>query len=101
MWVFLFWAFVGVCAALIVALYLRRGVKRSALRAFRHSHARLDRFKLARKSLIKEMLLGDAEIAGAVREHSSEHGVGEEATWRRVEDYIDEIVPFFNLLTYY
>ena len=25
----------------------------------------------------------------------------EEAAWRRVESYIDEIVPFFNILTYY
>lgn len=101
MWIYLFWAFVGVFAVLVAALYLRRGVKRSALRAFRQSHARLDRFKLTRKALIAENLLADAEIAAAVREHSAEHGVAEATTWRRVEEYIDEIVPFFNLLTYY
>ena len=101
MWVFLLWAFVGVLAALVVALYLRRSVKRSALRAFRQSHGRLDRFKLTRKSLIAENLLADAEIAAAVCEHSSEHGLAEATTWRRVDEYIDEIVPFFNLLTYY
>lgn len=74
---------------------------RIALRAFHRSRARLDRFKLTRKRLIKEMLLDDPEIATAVREHSLEHGLGEEATWGRVESYIDEIVPFFNIFTYY
>lgn len=74
---------------------------RIALRAFHRSRARLDRFKLTRKRLIKEMLLDDPEIATAVREHSLEHGLSEEATWGRVESYIDEIVPFFNIFTYY
>jgi glycerol-3-phosphate O-acyltransferase len=47
------------------------------------------------------MLLADPEIATAVREHSVEHGLSEAETWRRVERYIEEIVPFFNVLTYY
>src|SRR5688500_1598169 len=84
-----------------MAVYLRRRFKRSALRAFRRTHARLDRFKLTRKGVIRETLLADAEIAAAVREHSSVHKIGVAQAWRRVEEYIDEIVPFFNLLTYY
>ena len=99
--VILFWAFVSTSAAVVMAVYLRRRFKRSALRAFRRTHARLDRFKLTRKGVIRVTLLADAEIAAAVREHSSLHKIGEDQTWRRVEEYIDEIVPFFNLLTYY
>jgi len=99
--VILFWAFVGAIAVVAIAPFLRRRFKRSALRAFRRSHGRLDRFKLTRKGVIREMLLADAEIAAAVAQHSSEHKIGEAQTWRRVEEYIDEIVPFFNLLTYY
>jgi glycerol-3-phosphate O-acyltransferase len=74
---------------------------RMALRAFRRSHGRLDRFKLTRKALIRETLLADETIARAVKEHAVENSVDEAATWKRVDAYIDEIVPFFNILTYY
>lgn len=47
------------------------------------------------------MLLADPAIAKAVAEHATEHGVSAAATWGRVGSYIDEIVPFFNILTYY
>ncbi|HYS70584.1 MAG TPA: 1-acyl-sn-glycerol-3-phosphate acyltransferase, partial [Gemmatimonadaceae bacterium] len=60
-----------------------------------------DRFKLTRKSFIRETLLADDAIAQAVREHSQENSLPEHETWKRVETYIDEIVPFFNILTYY
>jgi len=74
---------------------------RAALRAFHRSRGRIDRFKLTRKSYIRETLLADPAIAAAVAEHARETGVDEQSTWRRVEEYIDEIVPFFNILTYY
>jgi glycerol-3-phosphate O-acyltransferase len=74
---------------------------RAALRAFHRSRGRIDRFKLTRKSYIRETLLADPAIAEAVTEHARESGGDEVSTWRRVEEYIDEIVPFFNILTYY
>src|SRR5687767_13936688 len=74
---------------------------RMALRAFRRPHGRLDRFKLTRKALIRETLLADETIARAVKEHALENSVDEGTTWKRVDGYIDEIVPFFNILTYY
>ena len=76
-------------------------IDRIAIRAFRDSRSRLDRFKLTRKGLIREMLLADPEIAVAVREHALERGLTEAETWQQVERYIEEIVPFFNILTYY
>jgi len=36
-----------------------------------------------------------------VKEYAAENSVDEAIAWRRVEAYIDEIVPFFNILTYY
>jgi len=36
-----------------------------------------------------------------VRAHATEHAIGEAEAWRRVRGYIDEIVPFFNILMYY
>ena len=46
-------------------------------------------------------MLADEAIARAVKEHAAENSVDEATTWKRVEGYIDEIVPFFNILTYY
>jgi glycerol-3-phosphate O-acyltransferase len=76
-------------------------LSRVALRALHRSHSRLDRFKLASKAEIRETLLSDPVIDAAVREHSAQHGVSARETWKRVEQYIDEIVPFFSILTYY
>ena len=72
-----------------------------ALRALHRSRSRVDRFKLTKKASIRETLLSDDAIAVAVEQHSAECSMEEVAVWQRVEAYIDEIVPFFNILTYY
>ena len=72
-----------------------------ALRAVRRSGAHIDRFKLTKKPFIRATLLADPAIAEAVRDHAQDHNVSEADTWKRVASYIDEIVPFFNILTYY
>lgn len=96
------WIAAGMVLVIALAsIVVRRRASRIALRAVHQSGARIDRFKLTRKPFIRQMLLADATIAEAVKEHSVEHGLTEEQTWRRVEEYIDEIVPFFNILTYY
>src|SRR4051812_3528999 len=98
----LLWSVATVGAICLVAvLVVRRRASRIALRALHRSRARIDRFKLTRKPLIRALLLADAGVAAAVREHSAENSMSEAATWKRVESYIDEIVPFFNILTYY
>ncbi|MGH7603946.1 MAG: 1-acyl-sn-glycerol-3-phosphate acyltransferase, partial [Gemmatimonadaceae bacterium] len=63
--------------------------------------ARIDRFKLTAKPFVRATLLQDPAIGAAVAEHSAETPLSEAATWKLVESYIDEIVPFFNILTYY
>ncbi|MBC7790736.1 MAG: hypothetical protein H7Z74_12380, partial [Anaerolineae bacterium] len=80
---------------------MRTRATKMALRALHRSHARVDRFKLTKKPFIREMLLADEAIAQAVKEHAAETSMEEAAVWKRVEKYIDEIVPFFNILTYY
>ncbi|MFL5592989.1 MAG: 1-acyl-sn-glycerol-3-phosphate acyltransferase [Gemmatimonadaceae bacterium] len=80
---------------------LRRRVNKSALRALHRSHARVDRFKLTKKPFIRQTLLADEVIAQAVKEHAAEQSISETAAWDRVDAYIDEIVPYFNILTYY
>lgn len=88
-------------AAAAAALVIRWSATRIALRAVHRSRSRVDRFKLTKKAWIRQALLADEAIAAAVREHALENSVDERGTWRRVEEYIDEIVPFFNILTYY
>lgn len=84
-----------------VAIFIQQRASRIAVRAVHRSGARIDRFKLTRKPFIRETLLADPAIADAVKEHATEQNVTEAQTWQRVEAYIDEIVPFFNILTYY
>src|SRR6185503_9252663 len=37
----------------------------------------------------------------AVRAYAAANDVSETAAWRRVDQYVDEIVPFFNVVAYY
>ena len=87
--------------ALAIAALVRLRGNRIALRALHRSRSRVDRFKLTKKAFIRETLLADDAIAAAVKEHAAEHSIDEATAWQRVEVYIDEIVPFFNILTYY
>ena len=97
-----FWVISGIfLAALAIAALIRGRASRIALRAVHRSRSRVDRFKLTKKALIRETLLADDAIAAAVLEHAAEQSIDVAAAWGRVETYIDEIVPFFNILTYY
>src|SRR5205814_1186049 len=60
-----------------------------------------DRFKLAGRKAVRERLINDPAIDAAVRAHAAETKVTIAAAWDRVESYIDEIVPFFNVVAYY
>jgi glycerol-3-phosphate O-acyltransferase len=71
---------------------------RSIRRDFR---ARIDRFKRTGKSSVRAALLADPEVAAAAVRHARETGESEAAAWARVRTYVEEIVPDFNLLSYY
>jgi glycerol-3-phosphate O-acyltransferase len=86
-----------VAASAGTAWYLRRSGRRALLR-FR---ARVNRFKLASRKSVRERLLNDALIADAVRNHAASTGISVDAAWRRVDEYVREIVPFFNVVAYY
>ena len=76
-------------------------LNRSALRSLRARGGRLDRFKLTAKGRITATLLADQEIANAVARHAKEQGTTPDEVWGTVRRYVDEIVPFFNILAYY
>jgi glycerol-3-phosphate O-acyltransferase len=89
-------------AGLFVAWWvMRRFADRLGRRAALRFRSRIDRYKLARRRFVRERLIADPEIATAVRDHARENGVSEAVAWRKVHDYVTEIVPFFNIVAYY
>ena len=74
---------------------------RIAARAVLRFRARIARFKLYGRKFVRAQLLDDPRIAEAVREHAESTGASEREAWARVEGYIQEIVPFFNIIAYY
>ena len=92
-------AVVAVALGLFIAA--RRYASRSGKRALMRHRARVDRFKLANRAHVRAQLLGDPAIAEAVRTHARESGMTEAAARKRVRGYVDEIVPFFNVIAYF
>ncbi|HEY7566120.1 MAG TPA: 1-acyl-sn-glycerol-3-phosphate acyltransferase [Gemmatimonadaceae bacterium] len=72
-----------------------------AARTVHRFGARVDRFKLTRKRVVIEELLRDRAVIAAARAHASEHALDEQAVMQRVRGYLNEIIPFFNILAYY
>ena len=93
-------------AVTVLALAGTRSVVRARLRNWaRHAlwefRARVDRYKLVRRDRIREALLADPAVRRAIDEHAAEQHLAEPVVRLRVHEYIDEIVPFFNVLSYY
>jgi glycerol-3-phosphate O-acyltransferase len=79
----------------------RRWTARLARRALLRFRARVDRFKLTDKRYIVQALLADEQVAAAVERQAAADGIPVDRAWRRVEAYLGEIVPSFNLFMYY
>ena len=62
---------------------------------------RLDNYKFMHKVVVKHELLNDPEIHEAIIAHAKDKGLRIKEVEDHVEEYIDEIVPTFNLLSYY
>ena len=94
------WIIAGLVIIVVLfggAWYTRRSTRRALLR-FR---GRIDRFKLASRKAVRERLLNDPVIAEAVVAHAASSGEPQSVAWKRVDEYVHEIVPFFNLVAYY
>ena len=80
---------------------MRSYFDRLAVRAVHRAGARVDRYKLARRAYVRVQLLDDPVIREAATRHAREQGIAESDSWAKVDRYIDEIVPFFNIIAYY
>ncbi len=83
-----------------VALVRRRARKR--LRAvYRALRVRTNRFKLTSKARVRADLLKDDEVLAAIVAHVKETGCSLAEAEAKVRAYLDEIIPSFDLFTYY
>ncbi|HEX9736592.1 MAG TPA: hypothetical protein VGG06_31890, partial [Thermoanaerobaculia bacterium] len=80
---------------------MRGWLRGSILRTIHEFRARVARYKLQERRLAKATLADDAVIAAAVRDHMAAQGLSEPAVRRRVNAYLDEMIPHFSVLSYY
>ena len=59
-----------------------------------------EKLRLGREA-VRQRLLSDAIIRDAVTAHALETESTEASVWARVDEYLHEIVPFFNVVAYY
>lgn len=96
-------------AAILLYEIVRSSVKRRLKRRFeRDLHEFLEtpdlyaqRFKFTSKFVIKQQLLADAEINRKIVEYAEREKKPLVEVRQKVDAYIEEIVPNFNLLSYY
>ncbi|HPJ94987.1 MAG TPA: 1-acyl-sn-glycerol-3-phosphate acyltransferase, partial [Deltaproteobacteria bacterium] len=81
--------------------WIRGRLYRSVRDYLEKNDIRLDKYKLMHKIAVKQDLLNDSEIHQAIIHHAQEKGMKIQEVQDQVEEYIEEIVPFFNLLSYY
>jgi glycerol-3-phosphate O-acyltransferase len=92
----------GLLAGGSLILYLARNrLRRAAQRAILQFRARLARYHLQQRRQAKATLLADPVVRDAAAAHAREHRLPEHDVARRVSRYVDEIVPYLNVLTYY
>jgi len=82
-------------------LIIRRWFNRAVLRALRQFRVRLERYKLVSKRTIRQELLADPVVQAAIADYAREHALEHDVVTERVQEYLKEIVPQFNVLSYY
>jgi glycerol-3-phosphate O-acyltransferase len=86
--------------------WARRKLTRTARLTLRRFRARVDRFKFTGKAHMRRRLLADPVVAKAVAlqaaaQEDPDVGVDLDGSWERAEDYLEEIVPSFSILSYF
>jgi glycerol-3-phosphate O-acyltransferase len=76
-------------------------LRRWALRTLHEYKTRLSRYQLQQRRHAKTALLEDPVILTAIAEHAAANHIAAPVVRRRARSYIDEIVPYFNILSYY
>jgi len=85
----------------ILITFLKGRFNKSVKDFIEKNRTRIDNYKFMHKVVVKHELLNDVEIHEAIIAHAKEKGIRITQVEEQVEEYIDEIVPAFNLLSYY
>lgn len=80
---------------------LKGKLNRSVKDFIEKNRIRLDKYKFMHKVVVKHELMNDPDIHEEIIAHAKEKNLTIYEVEGRVEGYIDEIVPAFNLLSYY
>ena len=96
-------------AAIILYEILRSIVKRAIKRSFERDLAKFlkspdlyaQHFKFTNRLVIRQQLLSDPEINAKILEFAKRENRPIDEVQRKVEGYVEEILPHFNLLSYY
>ncbi len=92
----------GVGLGGLLGLWLtRRALRRWGARTRLEFRARLDRYKLTESKRVKADLRADPIVGQAIDDQVTRTGESRGLVARQVDRYIEEIVPFFNVLSYY
>ena len=91
----------GLLGLLALVALSHRWLRSSARQTLLRFRARLDRYKLVDRRVVRAALLADPVVVAAMAEHAAERGLPTPAVRETVARYVHEIVPFFKLLSYY
>jgi glycerol-3-phosphate O-acyltransferase len=80
---------------------LRRRWQRSIGEFLRKHKVELEHFRFIDRVWVRQTLLQDPEIDRLAAERAASQGVTVGEVRAQVEEYLDEIVPYFNLFSYY
>lgn len=88
-------------ARLKIRRFLRRRLTNEQKRIVERYRVKTNPFKLEAKGDVRERLLADPQLLADLDTHAQSVGEDLETTLGRVVDYADEIIPFFNVVSYY
>ncbi len=76
-------------------------LNKSIKRYISEYNIKLDKYKFMNKFIVRQEMMNDSEIHKGILAHARENDITIQDATEQVEEYIDEIIPFFNLLSYY
>ena len=80
---------------------LRRRWQRSIGGFLKRHGVQLEHFRFIDRIWVRQTLLQDPELDAFAAEHATATGASMGEVRSRIEEYLDEIVPYFNLFSYY
>ncbi len=78
-----------------------RRVERSVREFIREAHLSREAYRFATKVVVVDEIMNDPMLNERILSYAREHGLRIEQARALAEEYLDEIVPAFNLLSYY